>query len=181
MPRLFQLIALGALIGSFAPRALALSIEGNDVRTQSAVSLPLEGGKPTVVVFMSSRCPCSASHEPPIEKLANTFKEMQFVGIVSNQDETPDELREHFTRFPLSFPILRDNRLQYADHFRALKTPHVFVLDKKGKTLYQGGVDDSHEAASANKHYLKDALTEIQAGRAPKHASVRVLGCAIRR
>lgn len=137
----------------------------------------------TVVVFLSSHCPCSASHEASLKDLFKEYSTQgfSFVGVHSNQDESISSATAHFKRAELPFPILQDDGAKLANAFGAIKTPHVYVLSPGGELLFQGGVDDSHVAQEASKLYLKTALTQIAQGKHPDPAEVRVVGCVIQR
>ena len=104
----------------------------------------------------------------------------EFFGVHANQDEAPAETRKHFKEAKLPFPVLEDRGAKLADEFRALKTPHVFVV-RGGEILFQGGVDDSADAGQAKKHFLEDALTALRQGKALETTRARALGCAIQR
>ena len=165
------------------PRA----IEGKNLADASTISIsipenPHDGAKLTVVAFLSARCPCSASHEPSLAALSKEFgKEARFVGIHSNADESEQESSEHFKKSALPFPVIQDPGAKLANQFGAVKTPHVFVLAKNGDILFQGGMDNSHDAARASHEYLKAALEDLRAGRTPQTTLARSIGCAIRR
>ncbi len=135
-----------------------------------------------VFVFLSARCPCSASHEGKLRQLAAEFapRGFAFVGIHANADETRAEARKHFEESRLGFPVVRDDG-KLADALGALKTPHVFVISKERNLLYAGGVDDSKDAARAKKEFLRDALIQITAGEVPQVRETRTLGCMIKR
>jgi alkyl hydroperoxide reductase subunit AhpC len=167
-----------------AQASVPQEIAGLDLVSKKSVSIPLTtSGKNTVLVFLSAVCPCSASHEPVLKKLSEEFgsANFRFIGIHSNSDEDIWVAQEHFRKAGISFPVIQDAGAKLADAFGALKTPHVFVLGTKGDVLYQGGVDDSSDAARAKKPYLRDALASIQAGKAPSVRETRSLGCAIKR
>ncbi len=162
-----------------------------------------QAGKATVIVFVSARCPCSLSHEPVLIRLAREFGPhgFQFIGVHSNADESEDFARREFLRrgnlrgkhFP--FPLLNDPDSKIANQFEAFKTPHVYVVDPRGKVLFQGGVDDVSELVldeklnidetnyqqSVKRQFLRDALLDVQATREPAEKKVRVLGCVINR
>ena len=135
----------------------------------------------TALVFLSARCPCSNSHEATLEKLSKQFPSVRFVGIHSNADEPLKEAQGHFKSSPIHFPVIQDKNSEIAQLFGALKTPHVFVVSKSAKILYHGGVDDSHQASLAGRHYLADALTAVREGKEPETFQARTLGCAIKR
>ncbi|MBU6376777.1 MAG: redoxin family protein [Bdellovibrionales bacterium] len=139
--------------------------------------------KALVLAFVSSRCPCSASHENELKRLAEAYsqKGFRFVGIHSNQNENPDEARVHFRASKLGFPIIRDTGAQIANQLGAIKTPHVYVIHPDGRILYQGGVDDSQIQQTASKHYLANALAQLTAGQDPEPSKTRALGCVISR
>ncbi len=162
--------------------AIANGLEGQDVVSGVPARFSILGEKnPTVVVFLSAHCPCSESHEPVLKKLATEFTDVRFVGVHSNADEEVQEATEHFKKSQLPFPVIRDAGAKWADAFGALKTPHVFVVSPSGDVLFKGGVDDSHVAAEAKKHFLRAALTDVREGRKPTVTEARSLGCTIKR
>lgn len=137
----------------------------------------------TVVVFLSAKCPCSASHEPALKQLFQEYadKGFQFLAVHSNRDESFESTSAHFKTSSLPFPVIQDQENRIANAFNALKTPHAFILGKKGELLFRGGVDDSQISAMARKHYLKDALAALAEGKEPPLKESRTLGCIIQR
>jgi peroxiredoxin len=135
------------------------------------------------MMFLSIRCPCSASHQSTLESLSKEFssKGFRFIGVHSNADEEIDLAKDYFKKSGLTFPVIQDDHTQIADTWGAFKTPHAFVLDSEGEILFKGGVDNSHIAKAADKHYLRDALVLLVEGKKPAQKEVRVLGCEIRR
>jgi AhpC/TSA family len=170
---------------SLQPLAFACStktISGTDLRTGQEVSLnPKEGAKGTVVLFLSAVCPCSKSHEKGLGVLAQEFPQFKFVGIHSNADEKSDLAKRHFQNASFSFPVIQDENAKIAEEFRALKTPHAFIVGPKGECWFNGGVDNSNDSSQATEHYLRAALMDLQQGNEPKEKQVRTLGCIIRR
>ena len=157
---------------------------GPDLVSGKSVELsPAQAKKATVVVFLSASCPCSASHESRLKELASEFSPagVQFVAVHSNSDESVDLARDHFKSSELPFPVIQDDGAKIAIGLKAFKTPHVFVFDPQGDILFQGGVDDSHIAATAKKQYLREALVAINEGKRPPISEVRTLGCIIKR
>ena len=170
---------LNSLLATFVAFASAFALashstlSAHDALSGKELSVNLRD-RVTAVVFMSARCPCSASHELVLKDLAKEFPEIAFVGIHSNTNETDEE-----SQFP--FTVVRDNHALIAQEFGALKTPHVFIVNKDGDVIYSGGITDSHTAKSAKKNYLKDALLSVRAGKNPDPKEVRTLGCVIER
>jgi thiol-disulfide isomerase/thioredoxin len=137
--------------------------------------------KALVVVFMSARCPCSNSHFPVLAKLADKYKDIRFLAVHANADEPVKEAQSYFKLVSLPFPVLEDEHAKVADQFKALKTPHVFVLSPDGKILYQGGVTNSSMAEQSDRNYLNEALEDILKGQKVRTAEGRTLGCVIAR
>lgn len=167
---------------SWSAHASLQSFQGLDVVSEKEQQLQFPSEKSaTIAVFISAKCPCSASHEEILKNLSTEFKEFSFVGIHSNSDESAEITKKHFQESKLPFPVLQDGKNILANKLGALKTPHVFVFDKKGEIIYQGGVTDSHVGPSAKKNYLKDVLEDLRAGKTPRHKEGKALGCYIQR
>lgn len=137
--------------------------------------------KGTVVIFMSAKCPCSDSHVPVVKKLSANFKNFEFVIIHSNADETKKDAYNYFKKAALNLNVIEDLHSKIADDFKAFKTPHAFVVNPRGQIVYQGGVTNSSHAASADKHFLEDALKDLNANKSVQLAEGRTLGCVIMR
>jgi hypothetical protein len=185
--RIFLLISACAFVmacsteAAFGAQSISTTIAGTDVVHGTSVSVSTEGVRGIVVIFLSSKCPCSDSHSDSIKKLAQNYSEYRFVGIHSNADEPIESSRPYFEKLALPFPVVQDDKLALADRFKAFKTPHVFVLSQAGELLYQGGVTESHFAQEAKKHFLADALEALRNGKNPPLAQTRTLGCMITR
>jgi peroxiredoxin len=175
-------ITLGLLALALFGVEGAFAFQGTDLLTRRSIEFPKSGTRASVLVFLSARCPCSNGHEQALKKLYSEFSKsgFEFVGIHSNQNETPDETLKHFRQSSLPFPVVEDPDAKIANELKALKTPHVFVM-KEGESLFEGGVDDTASGTDSKKQFLRDALTEINSGKPVTEKRVRVLGCAIKR
>lgn len=154
-------------------------IEGTDLLGGEKISVAAAEKKGMVVVFLSAKCPCSNSHVTEMKSLYKDFPDFEFVAVHSNADEPA--AKAYFEKIALPFRVIEDKDFALANQLKALKTPHVFVVDQEGKTLYQGGVTDSKKLERANKKYLRAALTDVHEGRAVAIAEGRTLGCEISR
>lgn len=166
----------------FASPALAAPTSFSGKNAASGKETKIAAGpKGTVLVFLSAKCPCSNSHVGILKDLAARYKDFAFVGMHSNADEDRATTEAYFGKNDPGFPVLQDDGTKNADEFKALKTPHAFIIGADGSILYKGGVTNSHVGPSADKHYLADALADLAAGRAVKTPEGRALGCAISR
>lgn len=158
--------------------ALPEVIQGPDVLSGAQASVN-GGRRGLVVAFLSARCPCSHSHVPELVELSKSYPDFKFVAIHSNADEDEALAKTYFSGAKIPFPVVQDRNGEWADRFKALKTPHVFVVQKGGTVAFQGGMSDSKDCARSDKKYLRDALEALQNDREVKEPSVRTLGCAI--
>jgi len=168
----------------FASRSalFALMFTGADLYQPKNITFPNLKAKASVVVFLSAKCPCSASHEPVLKDLASKYSKdgFEFIAVHSNQNETTEQTKEHFKAGSLGFPMVEDRGAKIANELKALKTPHAYIM-QNGKIVYEGGVDDSADAAEATKHYLSNALQELKENKPVTVAKTRSLGCQIKR
>lgn len=178
-------ILLSALIllltNAGAAPAPPLSVNDFDAKTH-VIRWDRDEIQGTVLIFMSSVCPCSQSHEKKIVELIRRYPQFQFIGVHSNNEEDLTFAKAHFKNSSIPFLAFANDREQIlANRFGALKTPHAFVVDRSGQTVYRGGVDNSHDAGKASTDYLENALRDVIAGRPVKLAETKPLGCVISR
>ena len=68
--------------------------------------------------------------------------------------------------------------------YAAKTTPQMYVIDKTGKLVYDGAIDDKPTADVADiktaKNYLTAALTEVKAGKAVTTPRSKPYGCAVK-
>lgn len=137
--------------------------------------------KLTALVFLSALCPCSHSHLAYLTKLKEQHPEVEFLAIHSNRDEDHKTVEEYFSKNPLNFTLLKDDKSDWANRLKAFRTPHAYIISAQGEILYQGGVSDSTEVENAKEFYLADALNALKQNQSLKKSQTRVLGCPIAR
>lgn len=136
---------------------------------------------PTVVVFLSAKCPCSHSHMVELKALRSENPSFDFVAVHSNSDETLEESKSYFNSLNLNIPVIQDDTAAIANQFSALKTPHAYLLNSAGKIVYQGGVSNSNNFQTSTKHFLRDAISDLKSGQKVRTPRGRTLGCMIKR
>jgi peroxiredoxin len=80
--------------------------------------------------------------------------------------------------------ILLDGSGAIGRAYGARTTPHMFVIDKAGRIVYMGGIDDRPYAAPESlkgaKPYVANALADLKAGRPVAEPVSPPYGCSVR-
>jgi len=164
-------------------------------RTLSEVSLPRAAdGKvepvfgddehsATVLLFLSSRCPCSRGYAERVRDLAAEYgaQGVRVAAVFSSADERQGEITAHAKDEAFTFPVYWDSGNRFADACNAKVTPEAFLVDRKRVVRYHGRIDDSRVSEDVRRHDLRNALDALLAGHAPPQPEVRPFGCAISR
>ncbi len=160
-----------------------------DFTLKDAVGTPhtlykLSEEKPaTVILFLATQCPIVTDYAERIVTLVKTYekKNVQFIGINSNRQESVKEISEYSEKHKFEFTVLKDPENNIADHFGARRTPEVFLLDAKRVLRYTGAIDNSPKEPT--KHYLQNALDLVITGEniSKESKKTRVVGCTIKR
>ena len=83
-----------------------------------------------------------------------------------------------------STAVLLDPTGQVGRAYDAKTTPHMYVVDKTGKLVYMGGIDDKASADPATlkgaKNYVTAALADVKAGRPVAQAAPKPYGCSVK-
>lgn len=80
--------------------------------------------------------------------------------------------------------LLLDPKGTVGRAYEAKTTPHMYVIDKTGKLVYMGGIDDKPSSSPASlqgaKNYVTAALADVKAGRTVAQAATRPYGCSVK-
>ncbi len=158
------------------------TLPGVDGKTYSLADL-LKGRKALIVIWIATRCPVSKAYDERMAALGKEFaaKGVGFVGINSNKQEPFDEVKRHAQAAGFTFPVLKDEGNKVADQWHAQVTPEAFLVTPDGILRYHGAIDDSKDPAKVTKHYLRDAITAVLAGKTPDPAETKAFGCTVKR
>ena len=139
--------------------------------------------KAIVILFIATECPISNDYNPRMAELYTEYrdKNIAFVGINSNKQESVGDIRTHAKKNDLNFVILKDEKNVIADRFKASFTPEIYVLSPDLDLLYHGRIDDSRNAEKIKTSDLKNALDEILDGKPVSVTKTKAFGCTIKR
>lgn len=155
----------------------------------------IKGAKGLLVIFSCNTCPFvvgsegSAGWEGRYPELAALCKAGDVGFALVNSNSAKRDAGDSFTDMQMRYKqqaygghYLLDEGNAVADAFAARTTPHVFLFDKDLKLVYKGAIDDNVDDPKAvTRHYLKDAMAAMVAGRSVDPAITRNLGCSIKR
>ncbi|MGD9722783.1 MAG: redoxin domain-containing protein [Pirellulales bacterium] len=152
----------------------------------------LAGKRLVVVAFLGTECPLAKLYAPRLAELARQYqdREVAFLGINSNQQDSITELAHYASEYKIEFPLLKDVGNAIADQFAAVRTPEIFVLDADRTVRYFGRIDDqfgfqgngiAYQRNEPRRRDLAVALDELLAGQPVSQAVCANQGCHIGR
>ncbi len=137
-----------------------------------------------VLVFLGNHCPVVLACDDRIIDFANDYKDkpVRLVAVSVNdieQDKLPG-IKEHIKSKKLNYTYGYDESQAIGHAYGATNTPHFFVLDKERKIRYIGAMDDyAMNKAKVTKHYLRDAVDALLAGKPVPVQETRASGCSV--
>jgi peroxiredoxin len=144
-----------------------------------------------VVIFTCNHCPYAIAYEDRIIALHNKYAPKGYPVVAINPNDPAAQPQDSFEKmieranekkFP--FVYLFDEGQKVYPVFGATRTPHIYVVSKKGKDLvveYIGTIDDNYkEAKEVKETYLADAIDALLAGKEPKTRETKAIGCTIK-
>ncbi|MFO0890234.1 MAG: thioredoxin family protein [Isosphaeraceae bacterium] len=138
-----------------------------------------------VLVFLGNHCPAVQAADDRIIDFASDYKDkpVKLVAVSVNdvdQDRLPG-IKEHMKEKKINYVYGYDESQAIGRAYGATNTPHFFVLDKERKIRYIGSMDDNvMNEAKATKHYLRDAVDALLAGKTPPVEETRPQGCGVK-
>ena len=153
--------------------------------------------KALVVVFTCDHCPTAQYYEERIKQIVADYKDKS-VALVAISPNDPKSIRldelgwtdlsDSFAEMKLrakqreyNFPYLYDGDTEAVSRaYGPVATPHAFVFDAERKLHYVGAIDDSERVEHVKKHYLRDALDAVLAGKEPAVTQSKVVGCSVK-
>ncbi len=144
-----------------------------------------------IVIFTCNHCPYAKAYQDRIIQLDQKYKPQGYPVIAINSNdpqlEPTDSYQEMIVRAKekgFTFPYLFDETQDVYRKYGAKRTPHVFLLQKKGSDLvvkYIGAIDDNYQDASqVTTPYLSNAVTALLAGQDPNPTFTKAIGCSIK-
>lgn len=181
-----SLMAQGYKPGDKASGFTLKNVDGKMISTKD-----FNNAKGFIVVFSCNHCPYVKAYEGRMEALNKMYAAKGYPVIAINSNDAvqyPEDSFENMQRNSkqkgFTFPYLFDETQDVAYNYGALKTPHVYVLEKKGEDLlvrYVGAIDDNTEShEKVQKRYVEDAVNALLAGKTVAIPETKAIGCSVK-
>jgi peroxiredoxin len=149
----------------------------------------VKGAKGYIVVFTCNECPFAKMYEDRLIALHKKYAPKGYAVIAINPNVSADNEKESFKamqqrakekKFP--YVYLADDHQKVTAQFGAIRTPHVFLLDRDLKVQYIGTIDDNARSATdAKVHYVENAIDALEHGKKPDPDFTKAIGCPVKR
>lgn len=181
-----MLVAQGYKIGDKVADFKLKNVDGKMVSLSD-----FKNSKGAIVIFTCNHCPYAKAYEDRIINIHKKYEDKGFpvISINPNNPEVQPQdsydlmvARAKEKTFP--FVYLFDEGQKVYPIFGATKTPHVFLLNKKGNDMvveYIGTIDDNYKDASQVKdRFLENAIDALLAGKEIAMKETKAVGCGIK-
>jgi peroxiredoxin len=145
-----------------------------------------------IVIFTCNHCPYSVAYEDRIIALDRKFSSEGFPVIAINPNDAEkypsdsfEGMKTRASEKGFTFPYLHDETQEIAKKYGALRTPHVFLLERQMSgdlvVKYIGAIDDKpYSPDEVEERFLENAVKALQEGNDPNPNFVKAIGCSIK-
>lgn len=165
------------------------NLKNIDNKNISLSSFP--NAKGYIVVFGCNTCPVSRGYENRMVKLQEQFAAKGYPLIMINPNdpevqpgEAFEDMQQHAKKSSLNFPYLEDPGQVVTRRFGALRTPHVFVIQKNSKgnvVAYIGAIDNDPDNDNSSRiNYVQNAVNALMTGKQPEPSFTKAVGCGVK-
>ncbi|RYF20625.1 MAG: thioredoxin family protein [Flavobacteriales bacterium] len=176
----------GYKVGDLATDFNLKNVDGKNVSLAN-----YKNTKGYIVVFTCNTCPVSKAYESRVEALNKMYaaKGYPVVAIntndpVASPGDTYVKMQERAKEKNFSFAYLEDPNHVNTKKYGAMRTPHVFVLQKTAKgneVAYIGAIDNDQQLENEQRdNYVRNAVNQLLKGEKPTVASTKAIGCTIK-
>lgn len=180
------LVAQGYKIGDKVTDFKLKNVDGKMVSLSD-----FKNSKGAIVIFTCNHCPYAKAYEDRIIDIHKKYEGKGFPIIAINPNNPEVQPQDSYDLMVArakekSYPFvyLFDEGQKVYPVFGATKTPHVFLLNKKGNDMvveYIGTIDDNYKDATLVKDkFLENAIDALLAGKEIAMKETKAVGCGIK-
>ncbi|SRR5690606_2752868 len=172
--------ATKAKVGEGAPQFTLTDTEGREV------SLSDHAGKIVVLEWFNPDCPIVQRwyQNGGMNKVYDKYKDKDVVWLAINTTagHTVEADKAAMKKWKIERPVLNDTDGKVGRAYGAQTTPHMYIVDKEGRLVYAGAIDDDPRGSKGDSatNYVAKALDELLAGESVSTAETRPYGCAVK-
>lgn len=177
------MIALGQSYGATPLPSKPFSLMGTDIAGQTH-SIPVKGAAASVVFFIMKDCPIANRLAPEIGRICDDYGKRNVASFIVyvDPDAQVKDIDRHYKLYGYRCPAFLDKSLAWAKKLRPKVSPEAIVLDKTGKMVYRGRINDlfgghGEVREKAKTNDLRDALDAVLAGKKIARPDVPAVGC----
>ena len=187
------LMILFILLVSFSSMAVEVGSPAPDFKLQGT-SLASFKGKVVVLEWLNHGCPFVKKHYSSGNMQAlqkkYTAKNIIWLSIISSAPgkqghvDEKQALSDKELHHSHASHVLVDPTGEVGKLYEAKTTPHMFIVDQKGRLVYQGAIDDKADAevssVSSARNYISEALDNLLAGKKIRVPQTKPYGCSVK-
>ncbi|MCE5273416.1 redoxin domain-containing protein [bacterium] len=150
-------------------------------------SLAALKGKVVVLEWTNPDCPFVQRHyrEDTFAALFDKYSGsgVAWLAVNSTDGNTAADSRAWTRKQDIEYPTLIDSLGALGKLYGAKTTPHVFVIDREGRLVYSGAVDDDpggEKPPAQRTQYLDLAIRAALDGKEPERSETRSYGCPVK-
>lgn len=182
----FAVFAQGLKVGDKAADFKLKNVDGKFVSLADYKS-----AKGVVVIFTCNHCPYAKAYEDRIIDIHKKYASKGFPVVAINPNDPAVQPEDSFDKMVsrakeknYPFVYLFDEGQKVFPVYGATKTPHVFLLQKKGNDFiveYIGTIDDNYKDSGAVKEkYLENAIDALLGGKEIALKETKAIGCSVK-
>ncbi|HMR56217.1 MAG TPA: redoxin domain-containing protein [Cyclobacteriaceae bacterium] len=160
-----------------------LGVTGQAQHNQHVTS---EGNPTAIVIFMAVDCPVTQKYMHTVKSIAHLYQnKISVTGYfpAGLTRKTERQFRKEY-KLPGLIKLVDDKEHTVTNRFGATITPEVFLLDKEGRILYSGAIDNwffelGRYRPEITENYLRDAINSCLEGKLPAITKTTAIGCFI--
>lgn len=138
-----------------------------------------------VVALTDTTCPLTQKYGPSLKRTAAECVErgLEFVLLNTSEGEGREELAAWIAEHEFAAPYIHDPSGELARELGAVTTTDCFLLDREGRLVYRGALDDQYGLGytldAPRERYLHDAIDALLEGRTPAVQATWAPGCVL--
>ena len=132
----------------------------------------------TCYVFVGVKCGATPGYVKRIKTLEGEFrgKGVDFVYVFPNKTESMDEKLAWHEQQGLRGVMVDDEGAKFAKSLGIGQTASAVIVDKDGKVIYSGGIDDNRSEGSVQRRHVAEALNEHLGGKTVSVTTSKAFG-----